>query len=215
MSVTVASRTSRGLTQKQWFSLFGVVPLSLYVILHLWTNLYALGGAESFNTRLLETRQSPTFLFLEVVGLGFPMLYHAYIGIKAVFEMRPNNGAYRKLTNLKYLLQRISAIGVLAFLIAHVIKARILPATAAPGGHETWMGMHEALSEPVTFTVYALGLLGVSYHLANGLWLASLTWGISVSPSAQRKMEALSISFFVLLCIMSGLALYGFRPFMD
>lgn len=215
MSVTVASRSARGLTQKQWFSLFGVVPLSVYVVLHLWTNLYGLGGAEAFDARLMETRQSPTFLFLEIVGLGFPLLYHTYVGVKAIFEMRPNNGAYHWLSNWKYLLQRISAIGILAFIIAHVIKARILPAMQTPGGHETWAGMHEALSEPVTFTVYALGLLGVSYHLANGLWLASLTWGVSVSPRAQKKMEALSISFFILLCVMSGLALYGFRPFMD
>jgi succinate dehydrogenase / fumarate reductase cytochrome b subunit len=215
MSVTVASRASRGLTQKQWFSLFGVVPLSVYVVLHLWTNLYALAGADAFNTRLVETRQSPTFLFLEVVGLGFPIVFHAWIGIKAVLQMRPNNVAYGRLTNWKYLLQRISAVGILLFLGAHVIKARIMPAMASPGGHEDWAGMHNALSEPLTFTVYALGLLGVAYHLANGLWLASLTWGIAVSPRAQRKMEAVTISFFVLLVIMSGLALYGFRPFME
>jgi succinate dehydrogenase / fumarate reductase, cytochrome b subunit len=215
MSVTVASRASRGLTQKQWFSLFGVVPLSVYVVLHLWTNLYALAGAEAFDTRLVETRQSPTFLFLEVVGLGFPIVFHAWIGLKAVFQMRPNNASYHRLTNWKYLLQRISAVGILLFLAAHVLKARILPATATPDGHETWAGMHAALSEPLTFTVYALGLLGVAYHLANGLWLASLTWGIAVSPRAQRKMEWVTITFFVLLLAMSALALYGFRPFME
>ena len=211
-SATVAPRT-RGLTQKQIFSLFGVVPLSVYVIAHLWTNMYALAGASAFNERVRQSRESPAFLFLEIVGLGFPIVFHAWIGMKAVFQMRPNNGHYRRLTNWKYLLQRMSAVGILLFLGAHVIKARILPATH--GRMEDWAGMHEALSEPLTFTVYALGLLGIAYHLANGLWLASLTWGVAISPRAQKKMEVASMLLFVLLLAMSGLALWGFAPFQN
>ncbi|MEO6951386.1 MAG: hypothetical protein ABI321_06205 [Polyangia bacterium] len=211
-SATVVPRT-RGLTQKQIFSLFGVVPLSVYVIAHLWTNMYSLAGANAFNERVRQSRESPAFLFLEIVGLGFPIAFHAWVGIKAVFITRPNNGHYRWLGNWKYLLQRISAVGILLFLFAHVIKARILPATQ--GRMEDWAGMHEALSEPLTFTVYVLGLLGVSYHLANGLWLASLTWGVAVSPAAQKRMQTVSMVFFVLLIAMSGLALWGFAPFQN
>ena len=212
MSTLTASR-ARGLTEKQVLSLLGLVPLSVYVIAHMWTNLYSLAGADAFDARLVESRQSPAFLVLEIFGLGFPILIHAWLGLKVIFKMRPNNGEYHRLSNLRYLLQRVSALGVLLFLGAHVVKARILPATM--GTHENWRGMHEALSEPLTFAVYALGLTGVAYHLANGLWGAGLTWGLTVSPRAQKRMETFSMLFFLLLMAMSAMALYGFQPFMD
>jgi succinate dehydrogenase / fumarate reductase, cytochrome b subunit len=194
-------------------SLLGVVPLGVYVFAHLWTNLYSLAGAESFDAALKASRQAPGFIFLEIFGLGLPIVVHAWIGLKIIFKMRPNNLAYKKLRNLKYFLQRISGLGVLAFLGAHVVKARIMPAAA--GTVESWAGMHEALSEPVTFTVYALGMLGISYHLGSGLWGAALTWGLTVSTRGQKIMEWISACAFVLLLIMSSLAIYGFRPFQD
>ncbi len=99
---------------------------------------------------------------------------------------------------------------MLLFLGAHVVKARFLPAM---NGHvETWAGMHEALSEPVTLAVYALGLLGVSFHLANGLWTAAITWGLTVGPAAQRRMQWVSAIVFLVLLAMSAGAVVGFEP---
>jgi succinate dehydrogenase / fumarate reductase, cytochrome b subunit len=200
------------LTGKQWMSILGVVPLGAYVLAHLWTNLSSLGGPEAFDAALTASRSHPAMLALEVFGLGLPILIHMWIGLKIILKARPNNLQYGTLRNLKYSLQRLSALGVLLFLGAHVIKARILP--AMEGGHETWQGMHEALSEPITFAVYVLGLLGVSFHLGNGLWGTALTLGLTVSPRGQSRMEWISGGFFVLLLAMSGLSMYGFQPFM-
>src|SRR4051812_14565565 len=113
--VAVASGP-RGLTSKQWMSLLGVLPLGAYVVAHLWTNLYSLGGPESFDAALRASRSSPAFLALEIFGLGLPTLVHAFFGLRIVFNMRPNNAAYATLRNLKYLLQRLSGLGVLLFL---------------------------------------------------------------------------------------------------
>ena len=73
--------------------------------------------------------------------------------------------------------------------------------------------MHEALSEPLTFTVYALGMLGISYHLANGLQTSAMRLGLVVSDEGRRRMQVVSYAALVILLAMSGLALYGFRPF--
>jgi succinate dehydrogenase / fumarate reductase cytochrome b subunit len=201
----------RGLTQKQVMSLLGVVPLGVYVVAHLWTNLYALGGAEPFDAALKSSRAHPAFLLLEIFGLGVPILIHAGIGLQLMRKARPNNARYGTLRNLKFSLQRLSALGVLLFIAAHVAKARVQPAMA--GTTETWQGMHAALSEPATLAVYVLGLLGVSFHLANGLWGTALTLGVTVSPAAQRWMERVSIAVFLGLLTMSALAIVGFRPF--
>src|SRR5262245_42463744 len=104
MNPAVAARGS--LTGKQVMSLLGVAPLGVYVVAHLWTNLYSLAGPEAFDQHLSESRQSPALIFLEVFGLGVPFLVHAWYGVAAVLKMRANNASYRSLRNLKYLLQR-------------------------------------------------------------------------------------------------------------
>jgi succinate dehydrogenase / fumarate reductase cytochrome b subunit len=138
-------------------------------------------------------------------------------GLAEIVRARPNNLRYAYFTNLEYALQRLSAIGLLLFVGAHVWLARISPAIdpANRFHHETWAGMHAALSEPDTFVVYVLGLLGVSYHLANGLRTAAMRMGLVVSRQAQRRMQVFSSVALVLLLAMSGAALYGFRPFLD
>src|SRR5579871_2686596 len=210
----VVTRRPVGVTGKQVMSLLGVVPIGAYVVCHLWTNMYSIAGADAFNARLESTRGGPFFIFLEVFGLGVPILIHAVQGLRIVFKMRPNNVRWPTMRNLKYFLQRLSGVGILLFFAAHVIKARIMPAMSdTPPFHETWAGMHEALSEPLTFTVYALGLLGVSYHLANGLWGSALTFGLTVTPRGQKRMEIVSALALVVLLGMSTVAIVGFQPF--
>jgi succinate dehydrogenase / fumarate reductase, cytochrome b subunit len=211
--MTDKTHTSRDFWSKRLMSLLGIVPLGVYVVLHLWTNLSSLGGAESYNAALLASRRHPAFLVLEVL-LGLAILVHTVLGLRLLLRWRPNNLEERTFGNLKFMLQRVAGLGVGAFIVAHVIKARILPAMS-PAGVETWHGMREALSEPVTMTVYVLGLLGVSYHLANGLWTALITWGLTVTPQAQRRSQALAFVALIVLLGMSGLSLYGFLQPMD
>src|SRR5262245_14420578 len=169
---TVANRVVR-ITGKQVLTLFGLVPLGVYVFLHLWTNLYSLAGAEAFNAAVDRSRANPAFLFLEIFGLGVPLVVHTVLGLAEIRRGRPNNVRYGFLDNLRYLLQRVSAIGLALFIGAHVYKARLAPdPSLMVNGHESFAGMHEGLSEPITMAVYVLGLLGIAYHLANGLQTA-------------------------------------------
>lgn len=195
-------------TRKQLLTLFGIAPLGVYVVLHLWTNMYSLAGAAAFNNAVEASRANPAFLFLEIFGLGLPLVAHTVIGLLEIRRGRPNNLRYGFLDNLRYLLQRVSAIGLALFIGAHVWNARISPALS--GRHEDFAGMHEALSEPLTFIVYALGMLGVSYHLANGLQTAAVRTGVVTSEAGRRRMTWVSGTVMVLLLAMSGLAMAGF-----
>src|SRR2546428_675363 len=61
-----------------------------------------------------------------------------------------------------------------------------------------------------TLVVYILGVIGIAYHLANGLWsFMTMGWGITVSKSAMKWLERLSIAFFVLLLALGWAAIYG------
>ncbi len=193
---------------KRSMSALGMVPLSVYVVLHLWTNLSSLGGPAAFDLALRQSRHHPAFLALEVL-LGLAILVHTVFGVLLMFRWRPNRLSVEYFRNFKFLLQRLAGIGVGLFLLAHVVKARILPAMS-PQGIESWLGMREAFSEPITLLVYVLGMLGISFHLANGLWTALITWGFTVTPSSQRISQAVSMVFFAALLLMAGLSIYGF-----
>jgi succinate dehydrogenase / fumarate reductase cytochrome b subunit len=199
--------------KKLVLSIFGVVPLGVYVFCHLWTNLSSLGGAEAFNQALEASRHHPATIVLEVFGLGVPLLVHTGLGVREILRGRPNNATYGYFGNLEFILQRVAAVGLLLFIGAHVWLARIHPALGAAPFHETWEGMHEALSEPPTFIVYTLGMLGVSYHLANGLRTASMRLGLVVSAPAQRRMQWVAAAIMIVLLAMSFGAIAGFKPF--
>lgn len=197
---------------KRAMSALGFFPLGIYVIVHLWTNLSVLGGAYAFEQALSQSRNHPAMIVLEWL-LGIAFVFHMGVGFWLMRKWRPNNLQVRTFSNLKFLLQRISGIGLSFFLVAHVINARILPAYRVEGGFETFDGLQDALYAerfPITFIVYFLGLLGVAYHLANGLWSFLITWGVVVTPRAQRYAQIASYIVFFVICLMSGLILYGF-----
>ena len=51
----------------------------------------------------------------------------------------------------------------------------------------------------LALVVYLLGVLGTTFHLANGVHTASFILGLAASPQAQRRMQALSVALFLLL----------------
>lgn len=213
------------ISRKQILSLIGLFPLSVYVVAHLWTNMYSVLGPKAFDDRLEASRTQPAFLLLEIFGLALPIVAHTISGLIEITHARPNNVAYNFFDNLKYVLMRASALGVLLFLGAHVVKARILPAMnqcegvdckvlASGATTESWLGMQHAFSEePITLVVYALGCLGISFHLANGYYTAAMRWGLVVSDAGRRRMTYVSAGILVVLVGMSAIAILGFQPF--
>jgi len=183
-------------------SLSGVVPVGLFVLMHLYTNSFSLKGAELYDARLKSIDALPLMGIFEALFIYLPILFHAVLGVVITIRGQANIAAYPYLGNWRYFLQRLSGVGVLLFVGAHVYKTRLEP----------WMGgyaidfahMHEAMSEPLTFTVYALGILGTAYHLANGLWTFCITWGITIGRNAQRRLTALVV-FLLLVILLVGL----------
>lgn len=53
--------------------------------------------------------------------------------------------------------------------------------------------------------VYFVGVLSCVFHLANGIWTAGITWGVWVSPTAQKRATIACTAFGVLLG-MAGLS---------
>ena len=190
------------------FSLFGLLPLGVYVIFHLYSNLRSLGGEAVFNEHLAGTRSLPLIVPLAILVIWIPIAFHGIYGLFLMKRSRPNLVKFQYFQNLKYVLQRLSGVGLLLFIPAHIYKTRI-----EPGLEGTILDYHhmvEGLHEPLTLVVYIFGVLGVAYHLSNGVWQFCIGWGVVTTEKAMKWVEVLSMGLFLVVAAMGYGAIWGF-----
>ncbi|QSQ10901.1 succinate dehydrogenase [Myxococcus landrumensis] len=189
-------------------SFLAVVPLSIWVVNHLWNNLSAFDGAAAWQ-QSVTTYSNPYSQVLTFVIVILPLLFHTGWGIVRLFSFKPNNGRYNNYGNLKYLLQRVSALGVLAFLGAHIWLAFLRPRLLL-GHPELFSDIAQQMHfHTPTLAVYLLGTLGTAYHLANGLQGFAMGWGLLGTERSMRRFEPVALALFALLTAMSWGVIYA------
>ncbi len=189
-------------------SFLAVVPLGVWTVNHLWNNLAAFKGAEAWQAAVTEYPHPLAFFASSIIAL-LPLALHTVWGVARITTTKPNVVQYRYFGNLKYVLQRLSAIGLLLFLGAHLWLAMFRP-RLVQGRPEPFADIaHEMHHHGPTLVVYTLGVLGVAYHLANGLQTFLMGWGIVASKRALRKLDIFVVFFFLLLLAMGWGAVYA------
>jgi succinate dehydrogenase / fumarate reductase cytochrome b subunit len=204
----VAVPTKTPLLKSRLGSFLAVVPLSIWVVNHIWDNLAAFSGAAAWEASVTGYSNpfAQVFTFIIVI---LPLLIHTGWGLIRLFNFKPNNGRYNNYGNLKFIVQRLSAVGVLFFLGAHIWLAFLHPRLIE--GHpepfnDIAREMHHHLP---TLVVYLLGTLGTAYHLANGLQGFAMYWGLLASERSMRRFEPVAIGLFLLLTAMSWGVIYA------
>jgi succinate dehydrogenase / fumarate reductase cytochrome b subunit len=189
-------------------SFLAIVPLGVWTVVHLWNNVSAFEGAQAWETAVTR-HPNPVAEGVTFAVVLIPLVLHTIWGIGRLFSSRPNVLRYRTYGNLKYVLQRVAAVGVLFFLGAHLWKAFLQPRLfeGHPETFEHIAGMMR--THPPTLAVYLLGTLGVAYHLANGLQGFAMGWGLVVGRSAGRWFEWFSIAVGVILLALSWGTIYA------
>jgi succinate dehydrogenase / fumarate reductase, cytochrome b subunit len=208
-ATSVDARTARAtFFRSRLASFLAVVPLSVWVFIHLWHNLAAFDGAEAWQSAVTEYPHPIAQLATGLVVL-LPLALHSAWGITRLFTSRPNNVRYGFYGNTKYLFQRLSAIGLLLFLGAHLWLAMLHP-RLQEGHAETFADIaHEMHHHGPTLVVYILGVLGIAYHLANGLQTFAMGWGLVSSKRALRRLEGVSIAVMVTLLALGYAVVYA------
>jgi succinate dehydrogenase / fumarate reductase, cytochrome b subunit len=205
MSTHAATATSAPqktpLLQSRLGSFLAVVPLSIWVVNHLWDNLTAFMGAQAWQTAVTEYKHpiAQAFTFLLVM---LPLLFHTGWGLVRLLSFKPNNLAYPYYGNVKYLVQRLAAVGVLFFLGAHIWLAFLQPRWVHGEAEPFALIAYEMRWHLPTLIVYSLGVLGTAYHLANGLQGFAMGWGLLASERSMRRFEPWSIGIFLVLLAM-------------
>ncbi|MFZ5470876.1 MAG: succinate dehydrogenase [Myxococcota bacterium] len=186
----------------RWGSVLSLVPLGVWTVNHLWDNLSAFRGAAAWERSVTEYAHPVSHALTLFLVLG-PLFLHTVWGVQRVLSARPNNLAYPFFENLKYLLQRMAAVGVLFFLGAHLWLAMLQP-RLLEGRPEPFEDIARTMRfHGPTLLVYLLGTLGVAYHLANGLFGFAWTWGLATGRKGFARVGVLSVVVFVALLAMS------------
>ncbi|HEY1908190.1 MAG TPA: succinate dehydrogenase [Myxococcaceae bacterium] len=189
-------------------SLLAVAPLGIWTVIHLWDNLSAFGGAREWEQAVTGARH-PFHQALLVLLVLLPLLLHTIWGIVRLASSRPNNVRYGNYDNLKYLLQRLSALGLLGFIGAHLWLAWAQP-RFVEGRPEPFADIsHEMAHHTPTLVVYILGVLAVAYHLANGLQTFAMGQGLVASSGALRRLDWVVYLVFALLLAMGWGSVYA------
>ena len=194
--------------RRKLFSFLGLGPMAIYLIVHLSAHAFS-HQAPTWEARLEGWHSNPYYWPVVLLFVYFPFAFHAVWGVVLALTARPNNARMPYFSNFKYLAQRISAVGLILFLAAHIFKTRIEP--ALQGQRQlTYDHMVEAMHNPLSLAVYVLGVLAAAFHLANGFWLGGITWGVTISRRSQRNWQAWSIAIFVVIAVMGFAAMAGF-----
>jgi succinate dehydrogenase / fumarate reductase cytochrome b subunit len=212
----LAIRLSRNFILRKLHQLSGIVPLGIFLLEHFYTNSKALTGAADFNSAVVDLQSIPYILFIEIGGIFIPLIYHAVYGLVITVEARPNNLAYPYPRNWFYLIQRITGFILFLFITFHVLNFRF---GLIPGLNRTSVAHHPELAFDIVarefnmipiFIIYMIGIAATVWHLANGIWLFLVDWGITIGERAQRLAGYACVAFGVLLLLVGVNAAVAF-----
>ncbi len=215
----MAIRLSRTFVLRKLHQLTGILPLGIFLLEHFYTNSKALSGPGDFNNAVKDLQSIPYILFVEIGGIFIPLLYHAIYGLVITMEARPNNLAYPYARNWFYTIQRITGIILFFFITFHVLNFRfgLIPGlnTQSVAHHvdEAFNIVQREFRMIPIFIIYMVGITATVWHLANGLWLFLVDWGITIGERAQRLTGYACIAFGVVLLLVGINAAVAFiRP---
>ena len=215
----MAIRLSKTFVLRKLHQLSGIFPLGIFLLEHFYTNSKALTGPQDFNNAVRDLQSIPYILFVEIGGIFIPLLYHAIYGLVITVEARPNNLAYPYARNWFYLIQRITGVILFFFITFHVLNFRfgLIPGlnTMSVAHHidESFNIVAREFRMVPIFIIYVIGITATVWHLANGLWLFLVDWGITIGERAQRLTGYACIAFgAVLLLVGINAAVAFIRP---
>lgn len=215
----MAIRLSRTFILRKLHQLSGIFPLGIFLLEHFYTNSKALGGAGDFNKAVDDLQSIPYILFIEIGGIFIPLIYHAVYGLVITVEARPNNLAYPYPRNWFYLVQRITGVILFFFIFFHLLNFRF---GMIPGLNQIAVAHRPDMAFDIVsgefriwwiFAIYMIGITASVWHLANGIWLFLVDWGITIGERAQRLTGYACIAFGALLLLVGINAAVAFiRP---
>lgn len=192
-------------------SLLGIIPIGVFFAEHAFSNSLAFFyGAERFNEQVEFLQGLPFVYFLEIFGIGLPILLHAGIGIYIWLRGLSNVQNYSYFRNWLYSLQRWSGVIAIIFIVYHVYKLRIEWMFTTDLTHVNAEYVKEYFNETWHILFYFVGVLAASFHFGNGLWNFLIKWGVTIGDRAQRVSGVICTIIGIITFLFFMSSLYAF-----
>lgn len=197
------------------------MPLGVFVMVHLAVNASIAVGGDEFQKQVDRIHDlGPLLIPVEIVGIFLPLLFHALLGLRIWFSGKPNLSAYKYGGNYRYTLQRVSGGIVFVFILFHVWQMHWLGNPFGGGFFDpddaavtAAQAMRASVWVVPVSVFYVIGVICTVYHLANGIWTALITWGITIGPSSQRAAGYVCAVLGVVVGLLGLSSVYNFTQF--
>ncbi|MCL5677537.1 MAG: succinate dehydrogenase [Firmicutes bacterium] len=187
----------------------GVIPVGIFLLLHLTINASAIDGAAAYNATIQKMETLPALIALEWVLIYIPLYFHAIYGIIVTLDARNNFLRYTYTRNWLFYLQRVTAYITLVFVTYHIWALRIAKALGLR--EVSFATMVQEVHNPWMLAFYVIGVIAAVYHFTNGLFTFGITWGVTVGPRAQRVAGYIWGVLFLAMSAAGVGALVSFR----
>jgi len=209
MAVADVAAQTESLSERYHFlirrlhSLSGIIPVGVFLCVHLSVNLSILAGPQAFQYAVNQIHKLDNLGILKVVEVLFillPILFHALVGVLIWLTSKPNMMTYQYGANVRYTLQRWTGLVTVVFIVVHLWHLHwVIPGGAEFDGHAAAETTVAAMSPWWTGPAYAVGIICAVFHLANGVWTFLITWGFTIGPESQRLSRR--------VCLIIGIVL--------
>jgi succinate dehydrogenase / fumarate reductase cytochrome b subunit len=191
----------RAFVMRRLHAIAGVVPLGVFVVVHLLVNASALAGPARFDRVVGGLARLPFSGAFELLFVGVPLAFHALYGLRRAVKWPADAGANGYGRPRLDVLMRITSLVLVVFVVVHAWELRIH--RAALGGSiaalHTRLAMHlssTAGGVPWIALGYLAGIAAACFHLAYGCHAV-----LAASGRASRRTAIASIGGGALLFV--------------
>ena len=189
------------------------IAFGLYIFVHLAVNATIIQGGDVFAKQVEKIHSLPFLVAIEWGTLFLPFLFHSIYGIWILVNGQPNVSAYPTQRNAYYLLQRITAVAIVLFVLFHVLALKYgafgVNFKFDPFANQVGTVSRHLHMDNWVVIVYIVGILVTAFHTANGFSTAGITWGATISKASQRRLSLLCVGAFVALLALGYTALFA------
>lgn len=210
-------------------SLSGLVPVGAYMVVHLAVNSLATFSPVMYQRQVNNIHDlGPLLWIVEWAFIFIPLIFHAVYGVLIVRGAEMNTGRYKYGANRRFQLQRITGMIAFFFIFLHVFHMHgwfhvdgWLKVVEGLGGHmfrpfnAASSGSDALRVSPIVWIGYLVGIFACVFHLANGIWTAGITWGLWITPPAQKRALQACTGFGALVLAIGLTAWTGFAFTID
>jgi len=200
-----STAVNRDFLFRRLHTLSGVIPVGLFLLEHLFTNVTVTLGPGFYNSAVNTIQHIPFLHVVEFVFIFLPLLYHGVFGLYVAYTAGYNNAQYGWARNQLFAWQRITGVITFVFVIYHLWTTRF------SGNEPNFNFVHNLVTNNFNFWFMILGVVAATFHFSNGLWSFMVHWGITVGPRAQRISAVVMLTLFVILAFVGVDALVTFR----